>query len=505
VPSPAQALIGGRYAVREVLAVGGMSTVHLAEDVLLGREVALKVFRTSGDPFAAERLRREGALLARLDHADLVRAFDAGADEDGSNAWLALELLAGPNVAVALHRDGPLSPRDAARLLQHIAGALDYIHGLGIVHRDIKPSNVVLTADPCSDPDWRAKLADFGIAMQLEAGRGLVGDFPVGTAAYFSPEQTLGQPVTTASDVYSLGLVVLEALTGERVFPGGAVESATARLFRQPTLPDWLDDGWRALLETMTAREPRSRPTAAQVGAACRSLATELSAAPVRAGVRYDPEMWTEPATLLAALLPAAPEPGSGAGAVPVPVPAGRTRRRLMRPRPGFADRFSRRALVLSSAGLLVLCTAAGGSALVAAAPAAPVIPLAEALPTAPPVEPVVTPKPRPEQAATPTHRTPHVVTAPVVATHPVMKVVAVDGPTKARHLETKRHTGRQAGPGHTATKHGTANNAHQGMKAHAGKQQHVKGGPAHAAKHTKTSNGHGHEHGHSHGHGAGR
>jgi hypothetical protein len=527
VPVPAPDLVAGRYAVREVLAVGGMSTVHLAEDTALGRPVALKVFRTSGDPLAAERLRREGALLARLEHPHLVRGFDGGADEDGSNAWLALELLTGPNLAVALHRNGPLAPAGVRRLIAHVADALAYIHGLGIVHRDVKPSNVLLTADPAADPVWRAKLADFGIATEVRAEAALTGDGSVGTAAYFSPEQTLGHPVTPASDVYSLGLVALEALTGERAFPGGAVESATARLFRQPTLPDWLDEGWRALLETMTARDPKARPSAEQVRAACRSLTSELLAAPAIARADDDFDVRTEPATLfapavLAALEPVTETPIPGTPIRETPVPGVRTRRRWralrLRPATGFADRFSRRALVVSSAGVLVLGTAAGGAALVAAAPAQP-IPLEQALPVAPPVEAVqARPTPAPQRSATPRPQLATAVVpraaAPVVARH-------ADHPTRPT-ASPKRGAAKPAGPAHArpavehATKHaGPSPRKHHGERApvrHGA--HHAKHAPQHAkhvvhhakhakhvVQHTKHVVHHG-KHGHGGGHG---
>lgn len=352
------ALIAGRYRLGRVLGRGGMSTVHEAEDLRLGRSVAIKRFAATGEPATADRLRREARLLAGLAHPNLVAVFDAGFDET-SGGWIALELVPGPDLAALLRASGRQDGEVARRVVHDVAGALAYIHGRGVVHRDLKPANVLLTSEPGNAP-WQARLADFGIARLLEDERLTATGTVIGTAAYLSPEQTRGEAVGTASDVYSLGLVALEVLTGERPFPGSAVESATTRLVRGPTMPDWIGEPWATLLATMTAADPAARPSAAQVG---RAVSTPLPAVQPPTRRAAAPEVPTElvPTELATAVLP---PPARTTATVPVAsVPARRERGgRLGRRLAPVGGAIAAGAVALAIGGALVSGTAPGPS-----------------------------------------------------------------------------------------------------------------------------------------------
>lgn len=267
-----------RYRLDGLIGRGGMASVYRGVDLSLGRPVAVKVFAEAAEGIDdAERRRSETALLASLSHRALVRLYDAARDDATGREFLVMELVDGRDLRETL-RLGPLSAADAAGMLADLAEGLHVIHDRGIVHRDVKPANVLL--DPAHLPTrtWNAKLADFGIARLIDDARLTNTGMLVGTPGYLSPEQVSGRPPTPAADVYSLGLLVLEARTGETAFPGPAVESASARLARDPDIPESLGPDWVALLRTMTARDPADRPTALEVAVAATQLDTGASA-----------------------------------------------------------------------------------------------------------------------------------------------------------------------------------------------------------------------------------
>lgn len=288
VDEPIGAVLGTRYRVESLLGRGGMSSVYLATDTLLGRAVALKVFSSDlADASDLDRQSGEIRLLASLNHPALVTAFDAVTDDDGRLA-LVLEFVDGVDLRTAL-KPGALDRALVARIGADVADALAYVHDRSIVHRDLKPGNVLLPHRAPGDTGPRAKLADFGIARLLDATRLTTNGSTLGTAGYLSPEQALGAEVGTASDVYSLGLVLLECLTGVTEFPGTVVESALARVSRDPVLPEYLGDEWTAVIASMTARDPRDRASAADAGARMRALAHAAAPAGDSASAVGDP------------------------------------------------------------------------------------------------------------------------------------------------------------------------------------------------------------------------
>ena len=309
-PGRPGSLVGGRYRLEELVGRGGSAGVWSAEDQALGRRVALKLVTTSGDDDAG-RVGDEARLLARLSHPGLVPVYDAGTDDSG-HPWVVMELVLGETLADAVAR-GPLPSARVAEVGRVLADALAYVHGEGLVHRDVKPANVLLGRD------GRVRLTDFGIARLVDAARVTATGLTVGTASYLSPEQVLGSHVGPLADVYSLGLVLLECLTGRREYPGSAVEVALARLNRQPEVPSTLPSGWPALLVAMTARETGPRPTAHEVARDLAQIAAGGEATtvllPRATAMTQRTELLTTPAATPTAQRPA-PRP------LPRPVPA---------------------------------------------------------------------------------------------------------------------------------------------------------------------------------------
>ena len=260
LPRGRRVLGDGRYVLGGLLGRGGMADVYQAHDQALGRDVAVKLLRdpTSSDVDRA-RFLREARTLARLSHPSLVTILDAGISEE--HPYLVLELVVGFSLSTTLAADGALPLHGVADLGAQIASALTHCHAAGIIHRDVKPGNILLAED------GRALLTDFGIARLLDdtTQAATKTGFTIGTAGYLAPEQVYGAELTTAVDLYALGLVLLEASTGHREYTGTPVEAALARLHRSPRIPGTLPEPLAGVLASMTRTDPHLRPPAAEV------------------------------------------------------------------------------------------------------------------------------------------------------------------------------------------------------------------------------------------------
>ncbi|OSZ59256.1 serine/threonine protein kinase [Streptomyces pharetrae CZA14] len=257
-------VLGGRYRLDEVIGSGGAGDVHRGFDLRLKRPVAVKVFRVGTGVDMEERFHNEAVILARLQHPGLVTVYDAG--RHNGRAYLVMELIEGPTLKARISA-GPLAPGETAALGADLARALAHAHEAGIVHRDVKPSNIIL------DATGRPHLTDFGISRLLDATTHTATGTLVGTAAYLSPEQVLGQPVGPSADVYALGLVLLECITSRLEYDGAPLEAAIARLHRRPHLPDSLPEELAVLLRDMTSLEARDRPAAVDCARALTAMA----------------------------------------------------------------------------------------------------------------------------------------------------------------------------------------------------------------------------------------
>src|SRR3954465_10228109 len=223
--------LSGRYRLDAQIGAGGMSTVYRAFDVNLERRVAIKLLHRemSADSDQLERFRREARAVAQLSHPHMVGVIDAGEDEN--RPYIVFEYVEGEPLKDRIRRLGRLPVAEGVAYAVEIARALECAHSHLLVHRDVKPQNVLI------DADGRAKVTDFGIARSLEA-QGLTATGRVlGTTDYVSPEQALGHEVTVQSDIYSLGIVLYEMLTGEAPFQGDPQVAVAMKHVREP-LPD---------------------------------------------------------------------------------------------------------------------------------------------------------------------------------------------------------------------------------------------------------------------------
>jgi beta-lactam-binding protein with PASTA domain/tRNA A-37 threonylcarbamoyl transferase component Bud32 len=249
---------GGRYAILERVGTGGMAEVYRARDELLGRDVAVKVLseRFSRDRSFVERFRREAQAAANLNHPNIVSLFDYGSDDD--TYFIVMEFIDGSSLSDIIRREGALMPERAAEIASDVARALDRAHAQSLVHRDIKSGNIMITRT------GQTKVTDFGIARavgrdgeQTMTQTGMV----IGTASYLSPEQAQGNPVDGRSDVYSLGVVLFEMLTGRTPFSGDTALSIAYKHVREdPPPPSELNRDVPAQLDAVTLKALAKNP-----------------------------------------------------------------------------------------------------------------------------------------------------------------------------------------------------------------------------------------------------
>jgi serine/threonine-protein kinase len=282
-------LLGGRYRLLEVLGSGGMAVVHRARDELLERDVAVKILRRqfASDEDFVHRFRQEARNAASLSHPSIAPVFDTGAD--GEVEYIVMQLVDGPDLERIVAERGRLPVGEALRIAMAVADALQVAHDRGIVHRDVKPGNILLTAT------GEVRVVDFGIARALGATNTTAPGLLMGSVHYCSPEQVLGEPVGSASDVYSLGIVLYELLTGERPFDGPSPAAvALQRLHTRPRPPSHhvvdLPEGLDKLVMRALERDPDRRyATAGGVADAIRAWSASHPAETRRVGRSTSP------------------------------------------------------------------------------------------------------------------------------------------------------------------------------------------------------------------------
>jgi serine/threonine protein kinase len=258
--------LGNRYLLSALLGTGGMAEVFLAHDRILGRDLALKVLMEhyAKDERFVRRFRKEAQSAAALNHPNVVQVYDQGRAEDG-RYYIAMEHVPGGSLKDLILRRGPLAPAKAARLASQVAEVLRAAHGRGIVHRDIKPQNVLL------DETGHAKVADFGIALAASRSSTSGTNLLFGTPSYMSPEQAMGERVGPESDLYSLGVVLYEMLTGTVPFAAeGPLATAMKHLTEPPLPPRKRNASVPKAMDTLVmgllTKDPEDRyPSAAQL------------------------------------------------------------------------------------------------------------------------------------------------------------------------------------------------------------------------------------------------
>lgn len=271
-----QRVLGDRYALEEKIGSGGMAEVYLAHDNLLDRKVAVKILHEAykSDAEFIERFHREARAAARLSHANIVSIYDVGIDED--EHYIVMEYVQGSSLKDKLREEGALKISDAVVIAKDIASGLNHAHENNLVHCDIKPHNILLTSD------GHAKIADFGIARAVTESTMTYSGSVMGSVHYFSPEQAQGGTITPKSDVYSLGVVMYEMLTGKLPFTGeNAVAIAMKHIEEEPMPPSALRSQIPPMMEAITLRamnkNPENRPTAFDLIQALSNIEASLS------------------------------------------------------------------------------------------------------------------------------------------------------------------------------------------------------------------------------------
>ena len=260
---------GGRYELESRIAVGGMGEVWQATDTVIGRNVAIKILKDEflGDPGFLERFRAEARHAALVNHEGIANVYDYG-EEDGS-AYLVMELVPGEPLSSIIEREKTLSIDRVLDIVGQTAAALQAAHAAGLVHRDIKPGNMLIT------PEGRVKITDFGIARIADQVPLTATGQVMGTVQYLSPEQASGHAASPSTDVYSLGIVAYECLTGKRPFSGESQVAIAMSHINDapPPLPDTIAEPVRNLVMSCIAKRPEARPaSSAHLARACQAL-----------------------------------------------------------------------------------------------------------------------------------------------------------------------------------------------------------------------------------------
>jgi hypothetical protein len=327
--------IAGRYRLDERLGAGGMSTVYRARDNVLERQVAVKLLAehlADDDGFLA-RFRREALAAAKLIHPNVVQVYDSGLDPDAHRHFIVMEYVEGPTVAQLIRQRAPQDTARAVDIAVQACEGLEYAHRHGVIHRDVKPGNLIV------NPDGVVKLADFGIAKAAEDSRITQIGSVVGTAAYLSPERIQGDEATASADVYSLGVVLYQLLSGKVPYETGSLSELAMRQQEgeppplhtlNPEVPPELS---RAVTRALAGRPDLRYASAAEFGEAIRQggrgrdsavtmlLETAATRQAETAATRVAERM-TQDATATNVMRPAP---------APVPVPARQTRRAARR------------------------------------------------------------------------------------------------------------------------------------------------------------------------------
>ncbi|MCA0438177.1 MAG: serine/threonine-protein kinase [Austwickia sp.] len=278
------AVYGNRYTLLDRIAYGGMGEVWKASDKVLGRTVAIKLLspNLAEQPGFVERFREEARHTALLGHPNIATVYDYGKEDGGAagTSWLVMEYVEGEPLSQIIRSEGPQSPRRTAMIIGQCADALQAAHEAGVVHRDVKPANILVR------PDGVVKLTDFGIARAKDASPLTRTGEVMGTAQYISPEQAMGKEVTGKSDIYSLGVVAYELLTGTRPFDEGApFATAMAHVHKPaPALPASVPSAMATVVASCLAKDPAQRPVSAAALAAAMRGGPAAAAAAVSAG-----------------------------------------------------------------------------------------------------------------------------------------------------------------------------------------------------------------------------
>jgi eukaryotic-like serine/threonine-protein kinase len=304
-------VLGGRYRLLERVAVGGQGEVWRAEDTSLGRAAAVKVLRGEYADSAEfrDRFRMEARNAAGLSHPSVAQVFDYDEGRGGAPPYLVMEYVDGEALSATIAREAPLPPDRVLGVVVAAASALAAAHAAGIVHRDVKPGNLLLARD------GSVKMADFGIARAVDTVPLTRTGTLMGTPLYLAPEQAAGMPATPASDLYALGLIAYEMLTGRPPYEGPATAVLLAhRDSPLPPLPPSVPPALADLVRALTAKDPAARPRNA---AAVAAWASRLRAEPAYRAPEAATNMLAQPM----------PAPGPATRVLPTPVPR---RRRVL-------------------------------------------------------------------------------------------------------------------------------------------------------------------------------